>query len=275
VRSRSRLRVLVSAHRFGAGSDTARQGTLPALAAALDLGVDHVEIDVQRCLDATLVVHHDDHVELAGQRLRIDQLTVGQLEAVTGSVVLLADVLDAIGDRARAHLDLKLDSPDDRYAEAASTHEVAAVALAVERLGAERVLVTTLDDRAARAVRDWADAQGHDLLVGLSLGRSVRGLPWTEQVRVRVSELRPRRRFGASRADVVVAQHTLARLGVAAFARRTGRPLLVWTVDTEDSLRHWLRPGRAWLVTTNEPALALRVREEWDRERAGRRRRAG
>jgi glycerophosphoryl diester phosphodiesterase len=34
----------------------------------------------------------------------------------------------------------------------------------------------------------------------------------------------------------------------------------VWTVDTEESLRYWLRPGRAWLVTTNHPGLALSLR---------------
>ena len=58
----------------------------------------------------------------------------------------------------------------------------------------------------------------------------------------------------------VVAHHVLARLGVAAYARRRGLPLLVWTVDTPGSLRYWTRPGRAWLVTTNQPGLALKVR---------------
>jgi glycerophosphoryl diester phosphodiesterase len=35
---------------------------------------------------------------------------------------------------------------------------------------------------------------------------------------------------------------------------------VVWTVDTRGALRHWMRPGRAWLVTTNHPALALQLR---------------
>ena len=47
----------------------------------------------------------------------------------------------------------------------------------------------------------------------------------------------------------------------SACARRRGLPLLVWTVDTERSLSYWMRPGRAWLVTSIEPALALRVRD--------------
>ena len=63
----------------------------------------------------------------------------------------------------------------------------------------------------------------------------------------------------------MVAKDVLARLGVAGFARRRGLPLLVWTVDSERSLRYWMRPGRAWLVTTNQPGLALEVRSGFSR----------
>ena len=49
--------------------------------------------------------------------------------------------------------------------------------------------------------------------------------------------------------------------GVAGFARRARLPLLVWTVDHPLLLRYWLRPGRAWMVTTNRPELALSIRD--------------
>ena len=171
-------------------------------------------------------------------------------------------VLEALAGRARAHVDLKFTSPDAAYGHPASTHEALATALAVERLGADNLIVTTLDDHAVRAVRDWADQHGVELLVGLSLGRSVVGLPWHRQLRIRISELLPRLRYLESRANLVVANHTLARAGVARFARRRGLPLLVWTVDTPGSLRYWMRPGRAWLVTTNYPQTALEIRDQ-------------
>lgn len=245
-RGRARDRVLVSAHRFGAGADRSAENSLPALEASLALGVDYVEFDVQRCDDGSFVVAHE---------------APGQLEVLAGAVVRYDEVLARVAGRSRAHIDLKLTSPDELYAEPGSTYEVAVVRRALELLGPDQLIVTTQDDRSVRAVRDWGDAEGHDVLVGLSLGRSVRGMSWPDQVRVRISELRPRHRFAESRANLVVAKHTLARLGVAAFARRRDLPLLVWTVDSEASLRHWLRPGRAWLVTTNEPALALAVRD--------------
>ena len=252
--------VLISAHRFGAGKDRDLENSLDALGESLTLGVDYVEFDVHRCNDGTFVVTHDSWVAVGNHHLPISSLTPPQLEVLAGTVVRYDDVLARIDGRSRAHIDLKFTSPDDAYADPASTYEVTAVRRALDVLGAGYLMVTTNEDKAVRAVRDWADAEGHELLVGLSLGRSVRGLPWTKQVRVRVSELLPKLRYRESRANVVVAKDILARLGVAAFARRRRLPLVVWTVDSEESLRYWLRPGRAWLVTTNQPGLALKVR---------------
>ena len=77
----------------------------------------------------------------------------------------------------------------------------------------------------------------------------------------RWSELVPAPRVADSGADVVVANHWLALGGVARFARGAGLPLLVWTVDHPVLLRYWMHPGRAWLVTTNRPELALSLRD--------------
>ena len=234
--------VLVSAHRMGAGGDRSRENSLTALEAAVALGVDYIEFDVWRREDGSFVVAHDPAHD-AG--LSYDA------------------VLSAIGGRALAHIDLKFVSPGEAY-DAGQAWEVDAARLAVEALGQDRMIVTTNHDRGVRAVRDWGDSQGLDLRVGLSLGTSVKRLSLLRRISVRRSELLPAVRIRESHANLVVAHHTLARLGVAAFARRRGLPLLVWTVDTPRGLRHWLRPGRAWLVTSNFPALALDIRDGRD-----------
>jgi glycerophosphoryl diester phosphodiesterase len=214
---------LVSAHRCLTRAD---------IESAIALGADFVEFDVQRCADGSLVLFHDAvDVAPAG--------TLGYDEA-----------LDLLAGRARAHLDLKFEGD-----------EVPVVARAVERLGTDHLLVTTLHDDAVRAVLDWAAAEGHPLEVGLSLGRGVGGFPLWEALKVRASEIFPGVRYHQSGANVMVAHHWLARLRVRWFARRHGLPLVVWTVDTPGSLRFWMRPGRAWLVTTNEPAVALSLRK--------------
>ena len=259
---RRRDPVLISAHRFGAGTDRDLENSLDrARDARCALGVDYVEFDVQRCNDGTFVVAHDSWVAVGDHHLPISSLTPPQVEVLAGTVVRYDDVLARIDGRAKAHIDLKFTSPDEAYADPGVDLRGGGRPPGARRSLGERVPDGDHERGQGRAaVRDWADAEGHELLVGLSLGRSVRGLPWSKQVRVRMSELLPRLRYRESRANLVVAKDMLARLGVAAFARRRHLPLLVWTVDSEKALRYWLRPGRAWLVTTNQPGLALKVR---------------
>jgi glycerophosphoryl diester phosphodiesterase len=220
---RRRDPVLISAHRCL---------TREELEEAVHLGVDYVEFDVQRCADGSLVLLHDP------------------VDVAPPGAVTYDEALGLLAGRSRVHLDLKF--TDDGV--------VDATAEAVRRLGTDRLVVTTLDDRSVAAVRAWSDEHAPALLVGLSLGRGVKGFPVLRQLKVRLSELFPHVRYRHSRANVVVAHHTLARFAVARFARRRGLPLLVWTVDTEPSLRYWTRSGRAWLVTTNNPDIALRLR---------------
>ncbi len=213
---------LVSAHRCLTRADIEH---------AIALGADYVEFDVQRTTDGSLLLLHDLVDDPPPDTLRYDQ------------------ALELLAGRARAHLDLKLRGG-----------EIPVVAEAISRLGTDRLLVTTHHDDAVRALRAWAEHEGHDLQVGLSLGRGVKGFSLWHALRVRTSELFPGVRFRSTGANVVVAHHWLARLRVRRFAGRHGLPLVVWTVDTPRSLAHWLRPGRAWLVTTNEPEVALRLR---------------
>ena len=48
---------------------------------------------------------------------------------------------------------------------------------------------------SVRALRTWADREGHDLQVGLSLGRGVKGFSLWHAIRVRASELFPGVRY--------------------------------------------------------------------------------
>lgn len=246
--------VLVSAHRCGAGLDVARENTAAALLDAARSAVDLVEFDVQRCGDGTYVVRHDEHVvdPATGALAPLGSLDVEGLRRTVGEVLTLDELLVVLAEhRKGAHLDLKVVSPSSLLGVPAATHEVQAVERAVGALGADRVVVTSRHAVSVAAVREWARDRHPDLLVGLSLGGRRGSL---------VRDLFARRALARSRANLVVAQHWHARLGLARLARRHGLALLVWTIDHERRLRYWLRPGRAWLVTSNVPERALAIR---------------
>ncbi len=254
--------VLVSAHRGGAGRDPALENTRGALERAIALGVDYVELDIRRCADGTLVLFHDGWLLVDGKQRVLADMSLEEFACQTPHFLRFEEALEALAGRARAHLDLKIRSPAAAYADPAGTREVAAVARAVDVLGPDNLVVTTGNVRAIRAIRDWSDGRGIDVLAGLTVGGSVAGRPVRQQIRMRHSELFPEPQFVESRANAVVANRWLAMAGVARFAHRSGLPLLVWTVDDPMALRYWLRPGRAWMVTTNMPDQALAIRSE-------------
>src|SRR5215207_9369106 len=86
---------LVSAHRGGAGDDTARENTLAAFEAAIDLGCDYVEFDVRLTVDGRPVLFHDDNLADGARRIsrhRYDDLVDAQLvELVERIVTVLGD----------------------------------------------------------------------------------------------------------------------------------------------------------------------------------------
>lgn len=91
-----------------------RENTMAGFQAALDAGLDGVELDVRRCADGTLVVHHD--VELWDGRA-IPELTAAQL--APQPVPTLDEVLAWAADTgAYLNIEIKFERlvPDDRVA---------------------------------------------------------------------------------------------------------------------------------------------------------------
>ncbi len=92
------------------------ENTMPAFQAALDAGLDGIELDVQRCRDGTLVVHHDFHLPdgrliaaLEFSELRLDGYIVPTLEEVlvwakkTGAFINVEIKLETIATDGREH----------------------------------------------------------------------------------------------------------------------------------------------------------------------------
>ena len=107
----------IFAHR-GAKS-VAPENTLPAFQAALDMGVDGIELDVHSSRDGQLVVIHnfdvDETTNGAGPVSSFTVAELGRLDAGShfGSefagvgVPTLEEVLDLVGDRCRVNIEIK------------------------------------------------------------------------------------------------------------------------------------------------------------------------
>jgi glycerophosphoryl diester phosphodiesterase len=198
--------------------------SLDTIAAACALGVDLVEFDVRLNSVGAFVVGHDG-----------------------ASTLTLAEVLDVVAGRVRAHVDLKV-----------AAREVELADLCTEVLGQGNFVITTRHDGSIRRLRTVRP----DVVVGLSIGRAPVRIGPVVFWWLRWSELFPWRRLRRCGANLVAPHHQLARLGVLAGAARRGLPVLVWTLNTDPLIRAAQRDDRIWAYTTDYPRRALRLATE-------------
>ena len=172
-------------------------------------GVEFVEFDVQRCRDGALVLHHDPAIVLpGGDEARFVDLAEGDARALLPGLVTYEEALAALAGR-RGRTSTSRPAPPARRRPSPRS------------VGPSRCSAPTgsssprAGDSTVRAIRDWGDERG-----ARPAGRTVAGpqhprlLPAraAPDPAVRAAAAAPDPR--SSGASVVVAHHSLARLGV-------------------------------------------------------------
>jgi glycerophosphoryl diester phosphodiesterase len=200
---------------------------LEAYRTALDMGVDLVEVDVHRLSDGTFVCTHDAPVDATGD----------------GSPAL-GDVLELIAEhRAGAHVDLK---------EVGYEAELVAY---VSSYAMHPVYYTVGDADSVRALRD----AGAEAL--LTLGPKFSGRPVWDGLRDLVAASIPFRTIVACDARGVAAQFRLAGPVLRWWCHRRSLAVLVWTINDDRRLKHFLRARGVTAVVTDRPRRALDLRD--------------
>jgi glycerophosphoryl diester phosphodiesterase len=106
----------IIAHRGGSGY--APENTLPAYLSAVEHGADACEMDVRVTADAALVIMHDDAVDRttdgSGQVAALALAEIAELRISGEPVPTLPDVFEALGERSRFQLHVKLEEDEAR-----------------------------------------------------------------------------------------------------------------------------------------------------------------
>ena len=222
-------RPLIVAHR--GFSAQYLENTMPAIRAALKLGVDFVEIDVHETSDGQLVVYHDYRLHrICRVRGRVRRKTLAELKTLNPDIPSLSEALRACRGQARVLVEIKRADP----------RKVAAL---IEELGMEQdVIVFSL---STRRLRELAVANpriprfgliARNLRSTLHASLSAEGLAKAERSKLPVSGLGLSRRLVTSR-RVVEAIH------------RRGWKLFVWTVNRPAEMRRLADWGVDGLIT--------------------------
>ncbi len=248
-------RPLVVGHR--GAPRLAPENTIAAFAAAVDLGVDMVELDVLALRSGPLVVAHSDRLEEITHGAAsgpVGARTLDELRALAPGLPTLDETLAWFAGQAPAvalHVDLKL---RDRVEE---------VADALERFGlAGRAVVSSVHAPDLARVR----TRSAGVLVALTYPRDRLGIGGRRLLRPAVrAALAAARGAGRVRlpplvrragADALMLQHGLVTRTLVARLHRLGVPVLAWTVDEPAEMTRVIEAGVDGVIT-NEPGCLL------------------
>lgn len=217
----------------------ARENTVPALLAALDLGADAVEIDVKLTADGCTVVVHDDTLDrLWGLPLVVRETRYDDLRAATprspDGIPDLADAVHAVTSRATLVIDV------------ASTEIARACVRDVDVLSAWGAVAFTGDPEALA----WVRSQGLDTELFFSWDEP--GLP-------------PEDLLAAARPEYLNLDARLVTADLVAAARERGMRTSCYTVNRAADCRALIRAGVDAIISDDVAML----RQVADEERAG------
>jgi len=238
--------VAVTAHR--GSSRLAPENTLAALRQAINDGADYAEIDVQTTRDGHLIVLHDaDLMRMAGDRRRVEDLTLAELKDIdVGArfssdfrgehVPTLREAIALVRGRMRLNIELKYNRPDP-------TLGPKVIELLRAEAFVDQCVITSLDQAALREVESVAP----DLVTGLIVTAVVGDVT----------------RAATDFLSLNAAQATDA---LVALAHQRGKGVHVWTVNTERAMLEMIERGVDNIIT-DEPARLvglMRARAELD-----------
>ncbi len=223
-------------------SDVGVENTIGGLEGANAAGVDLVEMDVMETKDGKFVVMHDtDLKRLAGENVKVGNLTLEELQQVTihdkygheDTIPSLEDyVLRAAALDQRLLIEIKLGGAD-------TEDHVDRLVAELEELGvADRNIYHSLDFDSVERLKELRP----DLTVGYILPVAGLGIPETS-------------------ADFVVVEEQSASLSLRDQAEDVGKGFLVWTVNDKESQRLWIHQGADGIIT-DHPDTAIVARTD-------------
>lgn len=202
-----------------------------ALEHALAIGVDRIEVDLQRTADGILVLLHDHHLMSDSAKSPVSQLTFPQVAAVVPGIVRLDEAYEMTGRRIPLMLDVKFEGGEAEIAEA------------VRSLGA---VDATCACATSPSVISRLRAEFPAMALGLSWGGVATHVPTARLRRAAGRSLgyasawplvQFARRCGASEANI---NHRIVTASLLERFHRAGLTVNAWTVDSAPEVERLL-----------------------------------
>jgi glycerophosphoryl diester phosphodiesterase len=200
------------------------ENTLEGFLLAIQQGADAVELDVHATSDEEIVVHHD--YDLGDTP--IEELPWSEVNEMQPEIPRLDDVLDEIGDRGTAYIEIK-------------GAGIESLVVDVVRRHGKRCALHSFDHKTIVRVAQLAPNIPRGVLIDAGTTNPIQAM---------------RRAVGDTRARDVWPHWSLVGTDMMQAARELQVRVIPWTVNTLDSARHLASLGVAGICTDDVRILA-------------------
>lgn len=220
---------------------------------ALKIGVDRIEIDVQRSADGDLVLVHDERFLIKGRKTPTDEITTDQYRKMLPGLLTLDELVQLNRTNVPLLLDVKLPGYEPELIAAIRRHGLSSTASASSTHG----IVLWRLHRAFPEMR-----------VGLSTGHMATGIsirPGRFVVSRVLRFVTPFPLVAAMRgfhATETMIQHRVCTERLVRIVHDSGRKVNVWTVDRPEQMRRFIAMGVDGIIS-NRPDLVKEVLQEF------------
>jgi glycerophosphoryl diester phosphodiesterase len=231
-----------------------------AIEQALRIGVDRIEVDVQRSFDGDLVLVHDEEIRIRGRKRPVEEIRTVDLRSLYPGFLTFDELMELNRDRLPLLLDVKLPGYEREVIAAIHHYDLAECSA----VSSTHALVLGRLRRAFPTMR-----------LGLSTGHLATGIPYRAmraaaakvlQVTTPIPIVQVAQLCGAT--DVMI-QHRVCSDWLVRSAHRSGRRVYVWTVDRPDQIHRVVAMGVDGVIS-NRPDLVREVIAASERDKAAR-----
>jgi glycerophosphoryl diester phosphodiesterase len=238
------MHTIVTLH-SGALNKTANSQEYLDLAA--EMKPDVVEVDVRCTADGNVVLHHDPDVKNASQRMVIVEHSLAELKELSPGLLTLSDAMKFCrGHKLFMNLDLKESDAADSVIEVIKKQDMARDIL-FSGCGKKEILHIRKNLPEARVLLNVDDEE-----------LNCEGREYSDAVERNVYNASE---WGCCGLNI---NYKYCKNELVNYARTRSLPLMIWTVDDEENLRHFISLG-VYSITTNRIDLFHMIQQEFEK----------
>ncbi len=188
------------------------------------------------------IVYHDEFI----QSSPVKESTFETIARIANSQGFRIPTVEEVLRATRGKIKLDVELKEEGY-------EKEIVELISRYFQEDEFVITSFNDASLKTVKDHFPR----MRVGLLLGK------FKASLRTRVSEFFPMKRCENARADFLGVHVELLRFGFLERARKKSIPVIIWTVNDEETIWKLLHDGRVYGIVTDKTGLAVSLQQKF------------